>query len=1760
MKPHPFKNTLLVSSIAALLHALPAQHAKAQTGEDNPTGESGRFNGNVTTGVSYDPYTGNATRSVTDLVVPGAVGAYPLAFIRTMNSRYTPDSNAPALQFGDGGGWRHNYEWAIQSLTIVSSAQNKDTVMPSVYTVYFPDGRRVGFSDIANDGDNYFRGGPGVRERFEPATNTAGGGSCWLKLPDGGAVEFEMAIERSVINDGAGSVTSTFTYQVKKIIDPHGLATTIAGSAASGGVEIKEPAGRRLNLTYSGGLLTEVEEYRDATTTQVRRCVRYKYNSQLHPGFTVMNEVHYFFGDEYKAYYTYQPSNKSSTNPRPLIATADDPMFAGAMSRIAYVFKSGGAYGQLYQEKHLDGSLVSQLDFTGTNTRQETRGDMPLSPRTFTYADGYLQSWTDFKGVGASQAHTSGTKGYVSAYTNERGHTTDYQRNSKTGNVELVAHPPTPPDTQRATVRTIYSGGAGCDAGNQDANNPYYVCSVTNELEKTTTFIRDGVTKRVTQILHPDNSSESFVYNALGQVTRHQRRNGAYEHMVYDGRGRLLHRWNPIASPNTPDPAGPEAKTSFTYYEIGHPWDDRVWKMTDPRGHTTDYEYDRFRDGQPHAGRGQVTKITHPLTPPDTDRKYVTFGYDYPRGRPEWQENELRKRTTFSYDDYNRRTAVTNPLAQATKYDYKRPSTASSFLHTSSSPFAEELPSTKAVHFDYDPNFRKTKSVQAPNNQWERAETIFDYDPTGNLKTVQDPRLHTTTFGYDERNRRTSKTDPAPFTSQVTRWEYDRASNVRFETRPDTRRREMQYDAMNQVIDTYGFGNEHTIYRRDLAGRVYEMVDPKNAVYSFGYDRQDRKTSTIYPIDSEGAQRTEQWNYDGAGNLDYHKTAAGDEQYLVFDPRNRNTLSDWTIHYSSWGGQKIETTYDAVSRTTSIKTNNGETLLAYGYDDANRQIWEDQTVTGHPTRRVETVPNVDGNRDYLNVPSVPGFKLSYGYTDRNQLWSISDANGSHIYRYFYDRSGNITRRQGTYGGANDATDVPADQYDALNRPMQWSHTWRGGDDLLMRNWMQYDPVSRLKATWRDDNFSNRGDAYRYDPFDQLKTAYYNADYAWTDNPLNAKRTVTYDNDALNRIAVTDTIVGSGNGLTATYYDNVDLSGTSVRRTDSVIDWNWGSGSPDPAIAPDTFSARWEGKIVPRFTEPYTFYTRSDDGVRLWVDGQIVVNNWTDHGYTENSGSVYSLVAGREYDIRVEYYERGGGAALALLWSSSSQPKEVVPQSQLRTPSESGGYRHSDLNQYDEAAGRWLFHDAQFNVTDYDTARYTFDAANRLVRARSVNAATMENTYDALGRCLKRVTTGPSGSSTLIIAYDGWKPVVEWDGNNAFVAWNVYGPGPDEILMRNRAGAGYIRYKLDRMGNVIALLDATANNVLETYTYDAFGQPTIRDWTSTPNQDGPNPRWKSKYGNRFMFTGREYIAEFGIYDYRNRFYHPKLGRFLQADPAGFDAGDSNLFRYCAGDPVNCTDPMGLAAEVIPGTGSGIPVDINLKIRYMGGMFNQPIPAGAPAAFNNGITSILQGPVGPYTLRTNLGVGPTNHVTVERGNLSATVIGASSGHTWRVNASLSGAGYMAAHETLHILGLADLYIKNPNGTPKLGPDKLPQPIEGVDPNNIMVGRGGTKLEPWQVEQIIKLHNPSWFQRLFAWANPVGQAPVWQVAGYGSPDAYSAAKLSSAIQLWANSAMPSWMPFAQSDFATQFSTANGQRHEADGNGGANLVGPSR
>ncbi|WP_437947472.1 PA14 domain-containing protein [Sorangium sp. So ce296] len=139
--------------------------------------------------------------------------------------------------------------------------------------------------------------------------------------------------------------------------------------------------------------------------------------------------------------------------------------------------------------------------------------------------------------------------------------------------------------------------------------------------------------------------------------------------------------------------------------------------------------------------------------------------------------------------------------------------------------------------------------------------------------------------------------------------------------------------------------------------------------------------------------------------------------------------------------------------------------------------------------------------------------------------------------------------------------------------------------------------------------------------------------------------------------------GNGDGLRGEYFSNTSLTGTPFVRTDPMVAFGWGTSSPGGSVPADGFSARWTGQLVPRYTETYTLSTESDDGVRLWVNGTLLIDNWTDHSSTLDSATL-SLVAGQPYDVKLEYYENSVDATIRLFWSSPSQVREVIPQSRL----------------------------------------------------------------------------------------------------------------------------------------------------------------------------------------------------------------------------------------------------------------------------------------------------------------------------------------------------------------------------------------------------------------------------------------------------------------------------------------------------------------
>jgi RHS repeat-associated protein len=1492
----------------------PSRGAGGSLGNDNPTGPTGDYNGGITTGGSYDPYTGNAKRIVTDLTVTGSLGAYPLKWTRILNTR-AGSAGTSANGFARGP-WRHSYNWGLWLRQYRSYEHYPDQYTGPSGILHYPDGRRMEFDvDQAN---NYTKRSSEPGDLLVPAPGLPYG-HYDLLLADGGRVEFRF--------DTPPPFETSYNLRATRIVDPHGLATELLHEENRLS-EIIEPGGRYLKIEYEtytvpvppvwgGGehhttVIRQVKAFAGPGRPETET-VTYHYVEKVSPdGLRSYELGRVAYADGAEALYTYFPVQAippPGTTPPPQFAysgriqTCHDPRFAGPMGKIEYDYllrtennNRDVVVGQIQGEKYPGAStFVSEVEYPedlpmpAPHVRKEKRPDDQT--RSFQYSNdgkGELLSYTDFKGQ-PTLIEWPEWENYTRSVRDARGNTTVVEREWSVGAVKKITYPREPDEPNESDRKYVLFE-------HSDPNNPYYVASKTDERGKVTSYTRypgDGQFNKhmVQHIDYPDGGRESFTYNRFNQVLEHWMTSGGKEEFRYDERGLKTLSWPPATSSDN-DPPPQEHPTRYFYYQSGiHT--DRLHHVIDPRGKATWYEYN---------GRGQVTKVFH------ADNT-VTESFYKPDGTLEWTKDELGHMTAFyQYDEYKRVTRVTNHLSQSVTNSYAPWNGRGPLSHTTSSVYRTTTHLGKKTDHEYDENFRRKWTKQAPeSDDW--ALTEFTYDRIGNLETVKDPRGTITSYGYDGRNRQIwVRNDEL---NETTEFRYDPAGNKIWEKRPDDVFRSWDYDEMNRVAHAYDWrtnetptARQTTTYLRDDAGNARTITDTKGAEYHYVYDDLNRKESATYPTDANGQVRTETWHYDRAGNLDLYTNPAGQKKHIEYDDRNRAWHSWW--EGGAAVGQEIVTDYDLAGRVEWIETRaNGNmvTRVAFGYDAANRKIWEDQTVAGHPTRRVKTDPDADGRRERLEIvapaqeggnapgvliasPEMAGsgqYSVTYSYTERNQLRTISgnaQADEDWTFNYTYDRSGNMIARRADYNNLSSTTQCPGENcYDALNRPLRWDQSGPGGFHALSH--YRYDRANREEATWRQED-DNRGEHFVYEVTNQLKRVSYNGAIP----PPSPTPTPT---------APPTPPPGQTPTPTPPPGEQVEDVGFSQsgQPPNILLALNTNTGG---AIIFCTMSS--EGYVPP------THSNETATGNTFVYHGPISVpaGEWYFMAIAYKAGMIDSAVT----EWMVYNGEMVPGAQQRVVnYTYSTDKLNRISLHDTAAPVQTASYTPNALNQYTNVGGASYNYDAKFNLTWAAGFSAAYDAANRMVSASNASMAVnaeVELVYDGLGRCVKRTID----NVTTIIIYDDWKPIAEWDGwtEDYFQAWNVYGPGADEILLRHEAKMGYIRYHSDPHGNVNFLLD-NDGVVVQKYTYDVFGRPKIMG-------PGGAERASCHYNNRFLFQGREYIDEIGVYDYRNRFYHPDLGRFLQVDPTGFDAGDMNLFRFCGDDPIDGSDPTGLTA--------------------------------------------------------------------------------------------------------------------------------------------------------------------------------------------------------------------------------------------------------
>lgn len=139
----------------------------------------------------------------------------------------------------------------------------------------------------------------------------------------------------------------------------------------------------------------------------------------------------------------------------------------------------------------------------------------------------------------------------------------------------------------------------------------------------------------------------------------------------------------------------------------------------------------------------------------------------------------------------------------------------------------------------------------------------------------------------------------------------------------------------------------------------------------------------------------------------------------------------------------------------------------------------------------------------------------------------------------------------------------------------------------------------------------------------------------------------------------DQALPQGSGLKGEYYKGANFDSYQFSRVDSTINFDWAGGSPGSGLESDYYSIRWNGNVVVDKGGTITFWVQSDDGMRLYIDGRLVIDAWNDHKARWDSAAV-TLDRG-QHSLKLEYYEKRGVSLIRLAWNSQS---EIIPQTNL----------------------------------------------------------------------------------------------------------------------------------------------------------------------------------------------------------------------------------------------------------------------------------------------------------------------------------------------------------------------------------------------------------------------------------------------------------------------------------------------------------------
>ena len=642
-------------------------------------------------------------------------------------------------------------------------------------------------------------------------------------------------------------------------------------------------------------------------------------------------------------------------------------------------------------------------------------------------------------------------------------------------------------------------------------------------------------------------------------------------------------------------------------------------------------------------------------------------------------------------------------------------------------------------------------------------------------------------------------------------------------------------------------------------------------------------------------------------------------------------MTDALGQYPGDPNHTISFTYDTAGRKKTVTRPNGQSITYNTFDVMNRVTQQTATQTPDPaavTKYTYYTPSDGASAPVglLHTMQAPhlvalnnGEAYTYTYDNMGRKTILrypADSGGYHWSEVFnYDTAG----RLGTY--QNRGGSVQTYFYDALNRMIYF--TW--SDGFTPRVDFGYDVGSRLTSitnanatisrTYFNDNLLNtetetitisggvaRPVTYTYDADGNRATLQfpgYSGTYSYTGR------------DQLK------SIVDVASGLTSSYW--YDLNGNLIQR-------NPGNSTSS------SYSYDALGRVT-NVTHSLSGDTRTLD----YAYDNVGNRKWTkrDNG----NGDVFGYDLSDQVmavKLNIASPDTTGVGSQTIHYDANGNRTTFAAYGPTDT------YTTNNLNQYSQRNSTTATYDATGNMrTGVDGSTYFYDAQNRLLTA-TTSGATETFNYDGLNR---QVTRTVAGVATYNV-YDGWNLIQEYQTGGAVTVSYFHGAGG---LVKNIGTGGINRYYYqDASGSTPHLADSNGN-LLEWYRYDLQGTPVVYNGSDVFQPGGSN------FGIRHLFTGQQWYSELGLYDLRNRYYSPDIGRFLQADPIGFNGDATNLYRYCGNNPLKLMDPSGTIVVVAPGSNAGA---VMSAIDYL--MNSQTFA---------GIYSNLQNSSNVYTISTN-----------------------------------------------------------------------------------------------------------------------------------------------------------------------------------------------